>query len=127
MYVNYQNVTELYHYGIKGQKWGIIRKDDDQETRLASEKNRLKYDEKVAKIKSEQEKRIAEISLDSKTAITLGKQELAKSFSQDDALRKQSSDERKAKELKYKMIGTVAIIAAFSARRIAKSFAERKK
>lgn len=125
MHANYQEISSLYHHGIKGQKWGVIRKSDDQATRLASEKNRLKYDEKIAQIKNESDTSVTLNKQNNETTIILGKQELAKALSEDSRLRKESYNERKAKEQKYKTLGLAAVLGLFAVRTIAKNYRKR--
>jgi hypothetical protein len=43
MYVKIQNGNELYHHGIKGQKWGIRRFQNEDGTRTAAGKKRRSY------------------------------------------------------------------------------------
>lgn len=121
MYVNYPEISELYHFGIKGQKWGIIRKKDDQETRLASEKNRLKYDEKIAQLKSEADTSREINQINTKTTITLGKQSLKEALEKEKTIRQQSEDARVVSEQKYKMIGKVALATVTAIKLFSKS------
>ena len=43
MYVKIQNGNELYHFGIKGQKWGVRRFQNADGTRTAAGKKRRSY------------------------------------------------------------------------------------
>lgn len=126
MQTNFKEISELYHHGIKGMKWGVIRKNDDQETRLASEKSRLKYEENKERLEKEKESELELARLDSKTAVALGKQELKKSLSKDEVARKQSADERNAKFKKYATIGSIAVLGLLVAGSVAKKAIEAK-
>lgn len=118
---DYLELSALYHHGIKGQKWGIIREDDSAKTRLASEKNRLNYDKQIAKINANAESSIYSIRSNNYSTIMLGRQEMKEAFARERTLRDESFNERKAKEQKYKTIGTVAVLAALALPRIMKT------
>lgn len=75
MYIQYD--TELYHHGIKGQKWGV-RRFQDAVTGTLTEAGRERYREKVqGKIADLQKKR----GLDKETATrTVVRRERVKNF-----------------------------------------------
>lgn len=118
---DYLELSALYHHGIKGQKWGIIREDDSAKTRLASEKNRLNYDAKVAKLETDSNLELKSIKSNNYTAVILGRQEAREAFARERTLRAESFNERKTKEQKYKMIGTAVVLAALALPRIMKT------
>lgn len=118
---DYLELNALYHYGVKGQKWGIIREDDDQKTRLASEKNRLNYDKQIAKINAESDTEKSIAISDNKTAIILGRQGVQEAMARERTLRSESYNERKEKEQKYKVIGSIAVMAALTLPKVIKN------
>lgn len=118
---DYLELSALYHHGIKGQKWGIIREDDDQQTRLASEKNRLNYDKQIVKINAEYDSQTSKALSDNKTAIILGRQSAKEAFAREQTMRKESYNERKEKETKYKILGAVAVMAALTLPKVIKN------
>lgn len=121
MSVNYSEISALYHHGIKGMHWGV-RKEDDEETRLAFDKNRLAYEK--SKLASETKKDI--LREENATTLSLGKQKFNEAFEHEKTLRQQSKNEAEAKRKKYVTIGAVAVIAALAASRISRNRNETK-
>lgn len=130
-----ENTQDLCHHGIKGQKWGIVNKKDDAQSRVASEKNRLNYDKNIAgieananvennRIKQENKTDRYQIRSDAKTSLALGRQQIAEVLARESTARKESKDELEAKKQKYTTVGTVAVMACFAAMSIGRHVAK---
>lgn len=105
MHIDFREVNALYHFGIKGMKWGVRNETDSSEDRIAFEKSRADYyksaTKDIAKMKTAQSS--------NRKSVILGRQEVEKAFLETEAMKQQSRDERKAKEKKYKIVGSTII------------------
>ena len=102
-------LNALYHYGIKGQKWGIRKFEDLSENQVESEKNNLD-----AMMEMEKNR------LNYKQSIQLGKQEVAIALNRDKIDKKISNKQENTKRKKYATIGALAIIGLLVGSNIAK-------
>lgn len=127
-----KQTNDLAHHGIKGQKWGIINKKDDAQSRVASEKNRLDYDRKIAAVEANakvsnndinqaNKTERYRITTDAKTAVTLGRQQVSEVMARESAARQASRQETERARAKYKTLGTVAVLGLFATMSIAKN------
>lgn len=89
--MNEQN--ELYHYGVKGQKWGIIKEDSDS---VKKEKIRSQTD-------------IEQARYDAKKTKYAGEVEIQKALAMERSSKASDKAELAAKRKKYATIGAVAI------------------
>ena len=105
----------LCHYGKKGMKWGIINKDDSEETRLKAQKNVLDYDKTIKKYKYEY-----------KSVTATGRQSLLAVLSQNRTKYKIAREEQKTSLAETRMKGQMAIMAILAASSISKRMMKRK-
>lgn len=123
MYTDFKEINALYHHGIKGQKWGVIREKDDSQSKVDSEKNRLNYDAKIAKyegeLKAVKDNNAADLKIaKEKTRQTVAEgrarvtEALIKSKSEENTAKADIKAKKAAEFKKYATIGTVALFAA---------------
>lgn len=123
MYTDFKEINALYHHGIKGQKWGVIREKDDSQSKVDSEKNRLNYDAKIAKyegeLKAVKDNNAADLKIakektrqtvaDGRARVT---EVLIKSKSEESTAKADIKAKKAAEFKKYATIGTIALFAA---------------
>lgn len=118
MYTDFREINALYHHGIKGQKWGIIRKKDSETSRETTQRDRLNYDAKIARYEGE----LAAVKDNNKTDLSIAKEEtkrtvnegkvrVAEAMSQANVDKTRIKAEKDAKIKKYATIGITALLA----------------
>lgn len=135
--MNKNKETELYHYGVKGQKWGVIREDntsnrkliredDSADYRLKSEKENLKYQYQNYEAKRFYDNQNEKDRLDYKRDVKIarfGKQiEKGKQYT-DRAIQRNIT---MGQIYKYRALSTAAVAAALSTSSIGNSYAIAK-
>lgn len=125
MYTDFREINALYHHGIKGQKWGVINEKDDPSSRVASEKNRLDYDAKIARYQGELEAVKQNNATDLKIAkeetkrtVLEGKAKVHEALVQASADKTKAKAERDAKFKKYAMIGAAIAGTLWTSRKL---------
>lgn len=118
--------NELYHHGVKGQKWGVIRETDSEKTRLASEKENLKYQYQTYEAKRFYDNQNKKDKLDYKRDVKIAR------FGKQIEKGRQYTDRAIQRNItigqihKYRALSTAAVAAALSASSIGKSYAMSK-
>lgn len=111
---NNNEIDALCHYGVKGMKWGVINENDSQETRLAYEKNRMKYDFQNRESKMFYKTQNKKDTMEYKKAIKLAKIEKQIEHGKDSTQKAISNDERLGKKYKARAQAIAAVSAALA-------------
>ena len=83
--------------------------------------DKMTIDEKIAQINRSSDASIQINKQNNATAIALGKQQLTQALSKDSLMRKESYENRKIKEQKYKTLGMAAVALCFTLRYVSKT------
>lgn len=129
MYTDFKEINALYHHGIKGQKWGVIREKDDSQSKVDSEKNRLNYDAKIAKyegeLKAVKDNNAADLKIakeKTKQTVIEGRTRVTEALVESSAEKSKTKAERDAKFKKYMIAGTIAMAALWTSRKLMNTY-----
>lgn len=122
--MNNKEFNELYHHGVKGQKWGVIRETDSEKTRLSSEKENLKYQYKNYEAKRFYDNLDKKDKLDYDKEIKLSQIEKSVAKGRQFTDRIISRNARIGQQTKYRSLAIAAVAASLSMSRASRYMSE---
>lgn len=116
MYTDFREINALYHYGIKGQKWGVIRKEDetsDKEKKITSEYElkAKKYDVDLAAAKDANLTDLKIAREQTKQTVANGAARVGEAVTEVGGQTIKTAGETYAKVKKYMITGAVTVAA----------------